>query len=106
MEIKASGQYSVAVTPSDATSISCKALWVGTGGNIAPAGPFNADHGSQPAIVLTPNAGFAVASASGCGGNLSGNTYTLAPVSADCTVEVMFELVEPAIFSDGFESLD
>lgn len=79
---------------------------VGTGGNIAPAGPFNADHGSQPAIVLTPNAGFAVASASGCGGNLSGNTYTLAPVSADCTVEVMFELVEPAIFSDGFESLD
>ena len=79
---------------------------VGAGGNIAPAGPFNADHGSQPAIVLTPNAGFAVASASGCGGNLSGNTYTLAPVSADCTVEVMFELVEPAIFSDGFESLD
>lgn len=35
MEIKASGQYSVAVTPSDATSLSCKALWVGTGGNIA-----------------------------------------------------------------------
>lgn len=29
MEIKASAQYSVSVTPSDATSISCKALWIG-----------------------------------------------------------------------------
>ena len=29
MEIKASAQYSIAVTPSDTTPISCKALWIG-----------------------------------------------------------------------------
>lgn len=34
MEIKASAQYSVSVTPSNATSISCKALYIGTGGDV------------------------------------------------------------------------
>ena len=29
MEIKASSQYSISVTPSDTTSLSCKALWIG-----------------------------------------------------------------------------
>lgn len=39
---------------------------------------------------------------SGCGGSLAGNTYTTAPVTADCTVDATF-LFDDMIFADGFD---
>ena len=39
---------------------------------------------------MTPDAHYAVAAVTGCGGSLAGNTYTTAAVTADCTVEATF----------------
>ncbi|MCC5853750.1 MAG: hypothetical protein JJU30_12995, partial [Alkalimonas sp.] len=61
------------------------------GGNISPESALVA-HGSQASFTLTPNAGFEVASVSGCNGTLSGHTYTTGPITAACTVEARFQL--------------
>lgn len=41
-------------------------------------------------LILHPDAGSAVQSASGCGGSLAGNTFTTAALDGDCTVQVAF----------------
>lgn len=46
--------------------------------------------GDQASIDLTPEAGFRVGSASGCGGTLEGDRYLTAPLTADCEVTVEF----------------
>ena len=76
----------------------------GTGGSISPAGPINADFGAQPVLTLIPESGYALDQVSGCDGVLVELEYTLAPVTADCTVEASFRLLPTGIFSDGFES--
>lgn len=60
----------------------------GAHGTVDPASqPVEA---GQPAIVtVTPNSGYS-ASASGCGGTLSGNTFTTGPITANCTVNATF----------------
>jgi hypothetical protein len=41
-------------------------------------------------FTLTPDAGYRIDSVTGCGGTLSGDTYTTGPVSGDCAVEATF----------------
>lgn len=46
--------------------------------------------GSPLRIEVSPAAGHAIGSVSGCGGSLDGFVYTTAPVTADCTVSASF----------------
>ncbi|WP_150912770.1 InlB B-repeat-containing protein [Marinobacter halotolerans] len=47
--------------------------------------------GEQPEISITADEGFEIDAVTGsCGGTLSGSIYTLAAVSADCTVDISF----------------
>ena len=62
----------------------------GTGGTIVPSTPQTVDEGDTIAFTVTANAGFAIGSVTGCGGSLVGNTYTTAPITADCTVTASF----------------
>lgn len=65
----------------------------GSGGAISPAG-IMVSHGSTTTFTVTPAAGYAIASVSGCGGALSGNTYTTANIGGACAVSATFSLVE------------
>ena len=47
------------------------------------------NHGQSTTFTVTPNAGY-TASASGCGGSLSGTTYTTGVITAACTVSATF----------------
>jgi hypothetical protein len=62
----------------------------GAGGTIAPATPQTVNHGATTSFTVTPNAGFTVASVTGCGGSLAGSTYTTGPITGDCTVTASF----------------
>ncbi|MCK8604331.1 LamG domain-containing protein [Desulfoferrobacter suflitae] len=61
----------------------------GPGGNISPSSQ-TVDEGATASFTVTPDVGFTIAGVSGCGGSLSGITYTTGPVMADCTVSVQF----------------
>ncbi|MDH5388340.1 MAG: proprotein convertase P-domain-containing protein [Gammaproteobacteria bacterium] len=63
----------------------------GTNGAISPASSI-ADHGATTSFTVTPDASFSIASVTGCGGSLTGNTYTTAAVTAACTVDASFAL--------------
>jgi hypothetical protein len=78
----------------------------GPNGSIAPSTPQTIDEGSTAVFTLTPDAHYRIASVTGCGGALSGNTYTTAPVTADCSVDATFEplpthVVTPSAGSGG-----
>jgi hypothetical protein len=63
---------------------------LGANGSINPASQ-TVTQGNTASFTVTPNSGFIVV-ASGCGGSLSGNTYTTGPIIASCTVDVSFAL--------------
>ncbi len=62
----------------------------GTNGSITPSGSVKVNQGETHAFTVTANAGFHISSVTGCGGSLSGTTYTTGPVTADCTVTASF----------------
>lgn len=62
----------------------------GAGGSIAPAGPIEVNAGFTYDFTITPDSGYKISTASGCGGSLSGNTYSTGPVTSDCTVSATF----------------
>jgi subtilase family serine protease len=62
----------------------------GPGGSISPASPQTVTYGTTTSFTITPNPGFVVSTVTGCGGTLSGTTYTTAAISADCTVQATF----------------
>lgn len=76
-------RFTVTVTTSD-------------GGSASP-GTQTVTEGNTLAITLTANDGFELTSASGCSGELSGNTFTTGAITADCTVNASFEEAEPAV---------
>ncbi len=52
-------------------------------------------HGSTSTCTITANQGYNLQGVSGtCGGTLSGNTYTTSPITADCTVQANFNLIQ------------
>ena len=60
----------------------------GSGGTISPASR-SVNYGSNTTFTVTPNAGY-TASATGCGGSLSGTTYTTGAITGACTVSATF----------------
>ena len=61
----------------------------GAGGGISPASQV-VNHGDTAEFEVTPEAGYSVASVSGCGGSLDGSTYTTGTITGACTVEASF----------------
>ena len=62
----------------------------GAGGTISPASRL-VTYGSNTTFTVTPSAGY-TASATGCGGSLSGTTYTTGAITGACTVSAAFAL--------------
>jgi hypothetical protein len=63
---------------------------VSPGGTVAP-GSVSVPTGTQTEFTITPLWGHRTLEVSGCGGSLSGNTYTTAPITSRCTVTATFE---------------
>ena len=63
---------------------------VGAGGAISPTGPKVVTSGTKQPFTVTPNPGYAIASVSGCGGTLSGNTFTTGAITGNCIVSATF----------------
>jgi len=74
----------------------------GAGGSIAPDQPQTVDENDTVTFTVTPDTNYAIDAVTGCGGTLSGNDYTTAPVTADCTVTATFR-PDDIIFEDGFD---
>ncbi|MDA8155174.1 MAG: hypothetical protein M0Z52_01775 [Actinomycetota bacterium] len=62
----------------------------GSGGTISPATPQSVNYDAAKSFTVTPATGYGISSVTGCGGTLSGNTYTTGPVTANCTVTASF----------------
>lgn len=60
----------------------------GANGAITPASQ-SVNHGTTTTFTVTPDANYHV-SVSGCGGSLSGTTYTTGAITADCAVSASF----------------
>jgi hypothetical protein len=60
----------------------------GSNGSITPPSRL-VPHGQTTTFTVTPNAGF-TATANGCGGSLSGTTYTTGVITGACTVSSTF----------------
>jgi IPTL-CTERM motif len=62
-------------------------------GAISPSTVQAIASGATTAFTITPNAGYRIDTVTGCGGALSGNTYTTAAITADCGVLATFALL-------------
>lgn len=79
----------VTLTSDDLASYSVTAT-ADAHGTISPASQ-NVAHGATTSFTVTPETGYS-ANVTGCGGSLSGNTYTTGPITAPCTVSASFSL--------------
>src|ERR1700761_4635480 len=61
----------------------------GAHGAISPASA-TANAGGTTTFTVTPMSGYVVSGVSGCSGTLSGNTYTTAAVTGNCTITAKF----------------
>ncbi|MBF0559877.1 MAG: choice-of-anchor D domain-containing protein, partial [Nitrospirae bacterium] len=64
----------------------------GTGGSISPSASQTVSYNGTVSFTVTPNAGYSIGSVTGCGGTLSGNTYTTGPITSACTVTASFTI--------------
>ena len=83
-------------TPNDDPPATAQEAWTvtataGPGGSISPAST-TVDEGTTTSFTVTPDTGYTIASVTGCDGNLSGDTYTTGPITADCAVTAGFAL--------------
>lgn len=62
----------------------------GVGGNINPA-TRSVPQGATGSFTVTPNTGFVIDTVSGCGGSLSGNSYTTGAITEACNVSATFK---------------
>jgi len=62
----------------------------GEGGMISPATPQTVIEGETTSFTITPDEGYHIESVTGCGGVLSGSTYTTGPITGNCTVTAVF----------------
>ncbi|CAK8717770.1 hypothetical protein GMJAKD_06985 [Candidatus Electrothrix aarhusensis] len=62
----------------------------GEHGSISPDSAQRVNHGNTTSFTLTPDIGYGINTVEGCGGTLSGNTYTTGAISADCAVTATF----------------
>ena len=61
----------------------------GIGGTISPASQ-TVNPGDTTNFSVTPNIGYSIKAVTGCGGTLSGTTYTTGPITSNCTVNATF----------------
>jgi YD repeat-containing protein len=77
----------------------------GPNGTISPSTPQTVDYNSTTSFTVSPDAGYHIASVSGCGGTLTGNIYTTGPITSDCTVTASFAVnaytVTPSAGANG-----
>jgi uncharacterized protein DUF1566/List-Bact-rpt repeat protein len=109
--IAGSGPWSWSCNGSNGgTSASCSATspaqivassFAGKGGTIEPPSVTGDSPLSGATFTVTAEPGYVITSVTGCGGTLSGNTYTIGPVTADCRVEAFFSLPEAAAQLQG-----
>jgi hypothetical protein len=72
------------------------------GGSISPSST-QVQLGQSNTFTVTPDAGFGIASVTGCGGSLIGNAYTTSLITAKCTISASFTPLPAASFSaSGF----
>lgn len=64
----------------------------GAGGSISPSTPQTINHGETIAFTVTPDTGYHIDTVTGCGGTLTGNTYTTGAIAADCAVTATFAI--------------
>jgi len=81
-----------AVTASFAINQYTVARVAGANGAIAASTAQTVNYGSNTAFTVTPNAGYHIASVTGCDGALVGNTFTTGAVTADCVVTASFTI--------------
>ena len=67
----------------------------GASGSISPESR-SVTHGATTTFSVTADSGYRVDSMTGCGGSLSGNTYTTGPITGACTVSARFYLLPVA----------
>lgn len=72
------------------------------GGSITPSGTQQVGSGGTARFDIAAPPLYAMTGISGCSGTLSGNEFTTAPVTADCTISVTY-LPTDRIFANGFE---
>src|SRR5262249_43507732 len=60
-------------------------------GTITPASQ-TINYNAMGSLTVTPNTGYHVDTVTGCGGTLSGSTFTTGAVTADCTVTATFAI--------------
>lgn len=95
-----SDQTNVDLTPPVVTTTFTASASAGSGGQISPASR-TVNAGSTASFTLSADSGFHLLNVSGCGGSLSGSTYTTAPMSGNCAITASFEadVVTPSRFT-------
>ncbi|MFB9068189.1 PQQ-dependent sugar dehydrogenase [Pseudofulvimonas gallinarii] len=76
---------------------------IGPGGSIDPSVPQEVEEGDTVSFEILADPHFVIDEVSGCGGVLSGTTWTTGPIDADCEVVAVFMPDADVIFYDGFE---
>jgi hypothetical protein len=66
----------------------------GANGTISPNTPQYVPDNETITFTVTPDSSYLIDSVTGCGGTLTGNSYTTAPLSEDCEVVATFYLPE------------
>ena len=66
-------------------------------GSISPSTAQTILSGATTNFTVTPASGYRISSATGCGGTLTGNTYTTAAITNACMVSVSFSTATTAI---------
>ena len=62
----------------------------GVGGSISPGTSQPVLYNGTTSFTITPAGGYSIYSVTGCGGTLSGNTYTTGQITGNCTFQVTF----------------
>ena len=62
----------------------------GAGGSITPSTPQTVTYNNTTSFTVTANSGYQTSSVTGCGGSLTGTTYTTGPITASCNVTASF----------------
>lgn len=78
----------------------------GAYGSITPSLPQAVNYNSTASFTVIPNSGYEIAQVVGCGGALSGNTYTSDAIRGDCTVNASFTGSQPAIVTPPSSELN
>ncbi len=73
----------------------------GSHGSLSPSTPQSVLFAQTTDFTVTPDAGYYIADVEGCGGDLSGSTYTTERILADCTVIARFHQPATLAASEG-----